>query len=182
MSRLEAGKAEPHREPIDLAEVLDAAREGARRPRPGAARDRPRSADGRRRRRPARAGLRQPARERDPLRRRAAGLGALAAGRRQDRRPRRRPGARASRESEWQRIFEPFQRGATTPRPAPASAWRSPRGSSRPTAARSRSSRCRDRGRASSSPSRCARMAADERGDRGSWSATTSRRSSAPCG
>ena len=27
MSRLEAGKAEPHREPIDLAEVLDAARE-----------------------------------------------------------------------------------------------------------------------------------------------------------
>jgi K+-sensing histidine kinase KdpD len=28
MSRLEAGKAEPHREPIDLGEVLDAAREG----------------------------------------------------------------------------------------------------------------------------------------------------------
>jgi K+-sensing histidine kinase KdpD len=28
MSRLEAGKAEPHREPIDLAEVLDAARGG----------------------------------------------------------------------------------------------------------------------------------------------------------
>ena len=28
MSRLEAGKAEPHREPIDLEEVLDAAREG----------------------------------------------------------------------------------------------------------------------------------------------------------
>jgi two-component system sensor histidine kinase KdpD len=28
MSRLEAGKAEPHREPIDLSEVLDAAREG----------------------------------------------------------------------------------------------------------------------------------------------------------
>ncbi len=28
MSRLEAGKAEPHREPVDLAEVLDAAREG----------------------------------------------------------------------------------------------------------------------------------------------------------
>jgi two-component system sensor histidine kinase KdpD len=28
MSRLEAGKAEPHREPIDLADVLDAAREG----------------------------------------------------------------------------------------------------------------------------------------------------------
>ena len=39
MSRLEAGKAEPHREPIDLAEVLDAARVGlARRIRP--ARDR----------------------------------------------------------------------------------------------------------------------------------------------
>ncbi len=28
MSRLEAGKAEPHREPVDIAEVLDAAREG----------------------------------------------------------------------------------------------------------------------------------------------------------
>jgi len=28
MSRLEAGKAEPHREPVDLGEVLDAAREG----------------------------------------------------------------------------------------------------------------------------------------------------------
>jgi K+-sensing histidine kinase KdpD len=32
MSRLEAGKAEPHREQIDLAEVLDAAREGVERP------------------------------------------------------------------------------------------------------------------------------------------------------
>ncbi len=32
MSRLEAGKAEPHREPIDLAEVLDAAREATARP------------------------------------------------------------------------------------------------------------------------------------------------------
>ena len=31
MSRLEAGKAEPHREPVDLAEVLDAAREGVAR-------------------------------------------------------------------------------------------------------------------------------------------------------
>jgi two-component system sensor histidine kinase KdpD len=33
MSRLEAGKAEPHREAIDLAEVLDAAREAATQPR-----------------------------------------------------------------------------------------------------------------------------------------------------
>lgn len=32
MSRLEAGKAEPHREQIDLAEVLDAAREAMERP------------------------------------------------------------------------------------------------------------------------------------------------------
>jgi K+-sensing histidine kinase KdpD len=32
MSRLEAGKAEPHRERIDLAEVLDAAREAVERP------------------------------------------------------------------------------------------------------------------------------------------------------
>ncbi len=31
MSRLEAGKAEPHPEPVDLAEVLDAAREGVAR-------------------------------------------------------------------------------------------------------------------------------------------------------
>jgi K+-sensing histidine kinase KdpD len=31
MSRLEAGKAEPHREPVDLAEVLDAARDGVAR-------------------------------------------------------------------------------------------------------------------------------------------------------
>jgi len=33
MSRLEAGKAEPHREPVDLAEVLDGAREATARPR-----------------------------------------------------------------------------------------------------------------------------------------------------
>jgi two-component system sensor histidine kinase KdpD len=33
MSRLEAGKAEPHREAIDLAEVLDAAREATTQPR-----------------------------------------------------------------------------------------------------------------------------------------------------
>lgn len=32
MSRLEAGKAEPHREPTDLAEVLDAARDAVARP------------------------------------------------------------------------------------------------------------------------------------------------------
>jgi K+-sensing histidine kinase KdpD len=32
MSRLEAGKAEPHSEPVDLAEVLDAAREATARP------------------------------------------------------------------------------------------------------------------------------------------------------
>jgi two-component system sensor histidine kinase KdpD len=32
MSRLEAGKAEPHREPIDLAEVLDGAREATEHP------------------------------------------------------------------------------------------------------------------------------------------------------
>jgi K+-sensing histidine kinase KdpD len=32
MSRLEAGKADPHREPVDLAEVLDAAREGVGNP------------------------------------------------------------------------------------------------------------------------------------------------------
>jgi K+-sensing histidine kinase KdpD len=32
MSRLEAGKAEPHREPVDLVEVLEAAREGAASP------------------------------------------------------------------------------------------------------------------------------------------------------
>jgi K+-sensing histidine kinase KdpD len=32
MSRIEAGKAEPHREPVDLAEVLDAAREAVARP------------------------------------------------------------------------------------------------------------------------------------------------------
>jgi two-component system sensor histidine kinase KdpD len=32
MSRIEAGKAEPHREPIDLAEVLDAAREATTKP------------------------------------------------------------------------------------------------------------------------------------------------------
>jgi two-component system sensor histidine kinase KdpD len=33
MSRIEAGKAEPHREAVDLAEVLDAAREAIARPR-----------------------------------------------------------------------------------------------------------------------------------------------------
>ena len=76
MSRLEAGKAEPHREPIDLAEVLDVARETRRRPRAwcGWPLD-PELPTVERRCRPARACLRQPARERDPPWRRAAGHG-----------------------------------------------------------------------------------------------------------
>ncbi len=51
-------------------------------------------------------------------------------------------------ESERERIFEPFHRvTGVARRRAPASGWRSPRASSRPTAARSRSSRCPARGR-----------------------------------
>ncbi len=79
MSRIEAGKAEPHREAIDLAEVLDAAREATGAARGGAAGARERAAAGRGRRRPARARLRQPARERRPPRRRQAGAGQVEA-------------------------------------------------------------------------------------------------------
>ena len=58
-------------------------------------------------------------------------------------------------ESERQRIFEPFYRGAADGGAGrrPGSGWRSPRASSRPTAARSRSSRCPGRAAASSSAS-----------------------------
>ena len=81
MSRLEAGKAEPHREPIDLAEVLDGAREAIGPARGRAAGGRSRPAAGRRRRGSARARLRQPARERGPPRRRQARAGQVEADR-----------------------------------------------------------------------------------------------------
>ena len=88
MSRLEAGKAEPHREQVDLAEVLEAARAGAS--DPGSIRlaldpDLPLvEADAAQLER----AFAQPGRERRPLRRWPPGLGGVAVGRRQYRRPR----------------------------------------------------------------------------------------------
>jgi two-component system sensor histidine kinase KdpD len=113
MSRLEAGKAEPHREPIDLAEVLAAAREGLTAP------DAVRLA----------IDHDLPMVDADPaqLERAFANLVENAV-RHGEGRPvlvqsRRQEGEIAIRvvdqgpgipESDWERIFEPFQRGVTT--------------------------------------------------------------------
>ncbi len=123
------------------------------RSRKRAADHRPRRAAGQGRCRPARAGVREPARERRAVLGRAARVGA--------RPPQRTAGGRhgwstrgpGSASPSAARIFEPFYRGAGHGRrgggPAPAWDWRSPRGSSRPTTARSRSSRSPARARAS---------------------------------
>jgi K+-sensing histidine kinase KdpD len=113
MSRLEAGKAEPNREPVDLAEVLDAAREGQP------------SAD------PVRLAIDPdlPAVDADAAQlerafanlienavRHGEGRPVLVQSRRQGEEIAIRvvdqgPGIP---EGEWQRIFEPFQRGTTS--------------------------------------------------------------------
>jgi K+-sensing histidine kinase KdpD len=113
MSRLEAGKAQPHREPVDLAEVLDAARGGV--PAGDAIRL---AIDG---------DLPMVDADPDQLERAFANLieNAIRHG---EGRPvlvqsRRQGGQIAIRvvdqgpgipEGEWERIFEPFQRGATS--------------------------------------------------------------------
>ena len=84
VSRLETGNAEPHREQVDLAEVLEAARDSLGLDRDGfriSGRGRP--ADPARRPRAARARLREPDRERGPPQRWQAG-------------PRRSPNGRAA--------------------------------------------------------------------------------------
>ena len=147
MSRLEAGKAEPHREPVDLAEVLDAAREGVARSesiRLAIDADLPMvDADAAQLERAFANLLENAIRYSDgrPVSARSRLVGSNIVVRVVDQGP-------GIPESEWERIFEPFQRGDTA-NTARASAWQSPKDSSRPTAARSRSSRCRGRGRAS---------------------------------
>ena len=103
-----------------------------------------------RRRRPARAGLRQPALQRRQVLGRRAGLGARPRGVRPGGDPGGGPRARASRSASWSASSRPSTGARTAPRiPARASAWRSSRASSRRTAAASRSSRCPGRGRPS---------------------------------
>ena len=97
MSRLEAGKAEPHRGLVDLAEVLEAARAACRAGSIRLAVD-ARPADGRRRCGAAGACLREPVRQRDPSQRRPACAGPLPAGRRAVVGPRRRSGTGHTRE------------------------------------------------------------------------------------
>lgn len=111
MSRLEAGKAEPHREPTDLAEVLDAAREAVARPevvRLAVELDLPTvDADAAQLER-AFANLLENAIWHGgggPVTVRSRLVGDKIAIRVVDQGP-------GIPESEWQRIFEPFQRGA----------------------------------------------------------------------
>ena len=156
VSRLESGVAEPHREPVDVAEVLEVARDsvgaGASwsgwRPEVGAAR-------ASRRPRAARAGLRQSLRERDPpwpgapcgmVRSRLVGDRARSCA--------SSTRAPASPKRSGSGCSSPSTVAATAPPRSPArgSAWPSPRASSRPTGERSRSSRCPGKGPASSSP------------------------------
>ena len=111
MSRLEAGKAEPHREPVDLAEVLDAAREGVS----GA-----RSRFGSRSIPTCRWSTPMPPSSSAPSRTCSRTRSATATAGRSRSRSRLVGGKIVVRvvdqgpgipESEWQRIFEPFQRG-----------------------------------------------------------------------
>ena len=134
-----------------------------------------------RRRRPARARVREPARERGPPRRRQAGLGRLRAGRGRgssSASSTRGPGIPEARVGAHLRALLPRPHGGA--RPAPGSASRSPRGSSRPTAATIAIESLPGQGTSFVvSFAGTARRRAVERGDRGSSSATTSRRSSA---
>ena len=179
LSRLQAGRAEPRRDWVSLEDVAP------RRPRgpvgPAgrrAADDRPRRAAGQGRRRPPRAGVRQPARERRALLGRAARCRcrSAAAARGWSRawstrgRGSARPSARGSSSRSTAVPTDPTRvarRG-----PGPVSAWRSRRGSSRPTAARSRSSRSRARARASWSRSRSSCRSAAARGRTGAADVT----------
>ena len=130
VSRLESGAAEPHREPVELAEVLEAARRsigaGAEQVRLRARRG---PAGAQRRPGPARARLRQPARER--------ASSTAAASRSWSARGWSGRGwwcgwstaAPASRAGERERIFEPFYRAPDGDgQRLRASAWRSPSG------------------------------------------------------
>ena len=129
------------------------------RDRRGRGRRRPGGRSGLGRSRPARAGLREPARERGAPRRRARGHRG------------RRPARPAGRDGRHPRVAttvpgipaDLVRRGVPAPtcggrrcRRARGSAWPSPEASSRPTAARSRSSRARS-GRPCSSPCRWSR-------------------------
>ncbi len=93
VSRLESGGAEPHREPVDLVAVLRGGDSIDRRGREsGEALARRGAAPAPRRRRPARARLRQPVRERRPSRRRSPGAGPVPPDRGSARGARGRPG------------------------------------------------------------------------------------------
>ena len=112
MSRLEAGKAEPHRGMVDLAEVLDMAREAAIEPsliRLAVARDLPLvNADAAQLERVFENLFDNAIRHSDgrPVQARSRVIGDAVALRVVD----QGPGIPAS---EWERIFEPFQRGSS---------------------------------------------------------------------
>ena len=112
MSRLEAGKAEPHRGMVDLAEVLDMARDAAIEPsliRLAVARDLPMvNADAAQLERVFENLFDNAIRHSDgrPVQARSRVLGDAIAVRVVDQGP-------GIPESEWERIFEPFQRGSS---------------------------------------------------------------------
>jgi K+-sensing histidine kinase KdpD len=112
MSRLEAGKAEPHRGMIDLAEVLDMAREAVIEPnliRLAVARDLPLvNADATQLERVFENLFDNAIRHSDgrPVQARSRVVGDAVAVRVVDQGP-------GIAESEWERIFEPFQRGSS---------------------------------------------------------------------
>ena len=155
VSRLESGKAEPHREPVELGDLLDAARESigpyGEQVRLALDDDLPALRADPTQLERAFANLLENAvvhGEGQPVLVRSRLVGPRLVVRVVDRGP-------GIPESLRERIFEPFYRapGAASGA-ARGSAWRSPAASSRPTGARSRSSHCPARGRASSSPSR----------------------------
>ncbi len=152
LSRLQAGTAAPNRDLV--VGRRGAARSGRpRRRRRLPVLRRPAAAARARRRRAAGARVRQPVGERRALRRRPAGLGPRPRGRRPADGPHRRPrpghpGLRAGADLH---AVLPRRGDRAVGRRARASAWPSRAASSRPTAARSPSSRCPGRGRRSSS-------------------------------
>ena len=145
LSRLEAGQAQPRPDWCALDEVLHAAGEGVG--GDGALRDRRRPPVRARRRRAARARVREPHRQRRRPRRRRAGVRA-----RQARRPARARARRRPRAGDPARRARPRLRAVLAGQGDagdPGSAWRSCAASSRPTAGGCGPSRCPARARAS---------------------------------
>ena len=154
LSRLQAGTAEPHRDWCEIGELLHAAAEDVEARDPGGGSfsfslaGRAAARPGRPR--PARARLREPARERAPVLRRRAGVGPRARRRAAGSSCASSIAGRASRPTRSARVFDPFWRGSddrrdghTGLRARPRDRQGLRRGQRR---ARSRSSRCPGQG------------------------------------